>query len=95
MESQEKVTAAPSALRCYASIRELSQRCALSGAISDLCQAIEKLDDAPESATFHLQKAIVSIAAVLPGWKPDAFQQQEVDEAIANMKVWNPNRFEA
>lgn len=82
-------------LRCYASMRKTSPEESLPDAISQICSAIGKMQDAPCSAETHLHTAILRIASCLPGWEPDGFQKGEVDEAVQIVRVLAPHWFEA
>lgn len=80
---------------CYASVRYQSPADALPDAISQLIAAVEKFDDAPVSASTHFATAIVRMVSCLPGWEPNDYQREEVNNACELLKMLVPERFEA
>jgi len=95
MDSQKDATENLGSSRCYASIRQASPAESLPDAISQICSAIRKMQDAPCSAETHLQTAILRIASCLPGWEPNEFDRDEVDTAVQVLRVLSPSRFDA
>ncbi len=78
---------------CYGELKTTTPMESLPDAISQVCAAIDKLDDAQMSAICHLHTAIMQMVSCLEGWEPNGFQKVEVDIALDTMRLLVPSRF--